>query len=73
MERGPDNLWALRDNEYILFECKNEAAINRDEIHKDETGQMNNSSAWFQKHYPGAKVKRILIIPTKTLGRAVCF
>jgi replicative superfamily II helicase len=70
---GPDNLWGLRDDEYLLVECKSEVAINRAEIAKDETGQMNNASAWFRKHYPGAKVKRILIIPTKTLSRGAGF
>jgi len=70
---GPDNLWGLRDDEYVLFECKSEVLIERAEINKDETGQMNNASAWFRKHYPGAKVKRIMIIPTKTLSRGAGF
>ncbi len=33
----------LRDNQYLLFECKNQVDKNRQEINKDETGQMNNS------------------------------
>jgi hypothetical protein len=40
---GPDNIWAIRDNEYLLFECKSEVLIGRDIINKYETGQMNNS------------------------------
>ncbi len=72
-KEGPDNLWALRDNEYILFECKNEVSENRLEINKDEVGQMNTSSAWFNKNYAGTKVKRILIIPTKSLSKAAVF
>jgi hypothetical protein len=70
---GPDNLWGLRDDKYSLIECKSEVAINRAEIVKDETGQMNNASAWFRKHYPGATAKRIMIIPTKTLSRGAGF
>lgn len=66
---GPDNLWGLRDNEYLLFEVKSEVSINRVEIHERETEQMNRSSAWFKRHYPGASVTRILIIPTKRLSR----
>jgi hypothetical protein len=31
---------------------------------------MNNSIAWFKRNYPGAKVKRIMIIPTKKVGAA---
>jgi replicative superfamily II helicase len=65
---GPDNLWGLRDDEFMLFECKSEVVINRSVINKDETGQINNASAWFRQHYVGAKVKRILIIPTKALS-----
>lgn len=70
---GPDNLWALRDNDYLLFECKSEVILTRAEINKDETGQMNNSIAWFRKHYRGVNVKPILIIPPKTLSKGAGF
>lgn len=70
---GPDNLWALRDNEYLLVECKNEVSLTRDEINKHETGQMNNACAWFTRHYPGVLVTNIMIIPTKKLGNAAGF
>lgn len=70
---GPDNLWGLRDDEYMLFECKSEVIANRADINKDETGQINNASAWFKQHYAGAKVKRILIIPTKTYSKGAGF
>lgn len=70
---GPDNLWGLRDNEYLLFECKSEVLIDRAEIYKEETGQMNNALAWFRKNYLGVKVKSIMIIPTKTVSRAAGF
>jgi replicative superfamily II helicase len=65
---GPDNLWGLRDNQYILFECKSEVEITRAEINKGETDQMNRSSAWFKRYYPGSAVTRILIIPPKKLA-----
>jgi hypothetical protein len=70
---GPDNLWGLRDDEYLLFECKSEVILNRAEISKEESGQMNNAIAWFKNNYPGAKSKRILIIPTRTLSRGAGF
>lgn len=70
---GPDNLWALRDAHYLLFECKSEVDSSRDVIYKAETGQMNNSCAWFKQYYPGSVVMRILIIPTKTLGPGAGF
>ncbi len=72
-KEGPDNLWAVRSGEYILMECKSEVDLRRTEINKDETGQMNNAIAWFARHYPGAKVKSIMIIPTKVVGHAAGF
>jgi replicative superfamily II helicase len=72
-KEGPDNLWALRDGEYLLVECKSEVALGRAEINKDESGQMIKASAWFAKHYKGVKVKRILIIPTLKVGKAAAF
>ena len=47
--------------------------IDRAEIYKEETGQMNNALAWFRKTYLGVKVKSIMIIPTKTVSRAAGF
>lgn len=70
---GPDNLWALRDGHFLLIECKNEVESARDHIYKAETGQMNNSCAWFKANYPGALAKNILIIPTKKLGDGAGF
>lgn len=67
-KEGPDNLWALDDRQYILWECKNEVKIDRAEINKDETDQMNKSSAWFERHYKGLSVKRILIHPARALS-----
>ena len=70
LREGPDNLWALRDDLYWIVECKNQVDPNRKEINKHETGQMNNSCAWFKQHYPGAKNKNTMIIWTKTVGAA---
>jgi hypothetical protein len=67
---SPDNLWALRDNQYLLFECKNQEDKTRKEINKDETGQMNNSCAWFKKHYGDSPVKHLRVIWTRTVGAA---
>ena len=69
-KEGPDNLWALDDTQYILFECKSEVSITRAEIDKRETEQMNRSSAWFDKHYAGMKVKRLIVHPGGSLQSA---
>lgn len=62
---GPDNLWAVKDGEYLFIECKSEVLLTRAEILKDETGQFNNNIAWFKRFYPGAKVVYSIVIPTK--------
>jgi replicative superfamily II helicase len=73
LREGPDNLWALRDDLYWVVECKNQVDAGRKEINKHETGQMNNSCAWFKQHYQGAKSKNMIIIWTKTVGAAAGF
>lgn len=70
---GPDNLWAVRPGEYVMFECKNEVATTRESINKHETGQLNNAHAWFAREYPGASVTCIMIIPTKKVNSAAGF
>ena len=72
-KEGPDNLWALDDTHYIVWECKSEVSITRAEISKREAEQMNRSSAWFEKHYPGSMVKRVMIHPAKTVESAAAF
>ena len=42
--------------------------LTRAEINKRETDQMNRSSAWFNRYYPGSKVTRVLIICTNKLA-----
>lgn len=69
-KEGPDNLWALRDNQYALIECKSEVELTRAEIHKSETDQMNRASDWFRKNYGDVEVTRIIIIPTKTVSKS---
>ena len=70
---GPDNLWALQDNQYMLIECKNEVSSERSSIFKSETGQINNSIAWFRQKYNGVTVKCLMIHPSKTLGQGAGF
>lgn len=72
-KEGPDNLWALDDTHYIVWECKNEVTVSRAEINKREAEQMNRSSAWFEKHYPGLKAKRIIIHPAHAVSSAAAF
>ena len=73
LREGPDNLWALRDDLYWLVECKNQVSADRQEVNKDETGQMNNSCAWFKERYPAAGSRNLMIIWTKVLSAASGF
>lgn len=66
---GPDNLWCVRDNDYILFECKNEVKEQRGEINKTEMGQINNSCLWFERVYHAEYIP-ILIAPTNKVTSA---
>lgn len=69
IRKGPDNLWCGVDDQYLIFECKNEVDDNRGEINKHEAGQMNSHCAWFEEEYgTNARVQRFLIIPTKNLS-----
>lgn len=70
---GPDNLWQVGRNQYVLFECKNQVLEQRAYINKDESSQMNTSCAWFDLHYNGAECLNILIIPTNKVGPAAAF
>jgi hypothetical protein len=70
---GPDNLWSLAHNDYLLFECKNEVNEKRDEISKTETGQMNTSCGWFENNYPGASFMSIMVIETKNVSKQGAF
>lgn len=72
-KEGPDNLWALDSTQYILWECKNEVELGRIEISKYESAQMNSSSAWFGKHYPGMQVKHLMVHPTHKVSSAAAF
>jgi replicative superfamily II helicase len=69
-KEGPDNLWVIRDGEYLLVECKSEVKLTRAEINKTESGQMNNACAWFKRNYPGAKATNVMVIPTKKVSSA---
>lgn len=68
IKKGPDILWCLSNNQYIIIECKNEVEDKRAEINKHEAGQMNSHCGWFEENYGQVECKRILVIPTKSLS-----
>ncbi len=66
---GPDVLWNLYDNEYLIIEAKNEVELTRTEIFKHETEQISESINWFNQEYSGKKYIPILVHPTNILHR----
>ena len=72
-KEGPDNLWGLREGEFLLAECKSEVALDRAEINEREAEQMNRSCAWFDGNYSGATCHHWLIIPPRRLKRTASF
>lgn len=71
--RGPDNLWALNDTQYILWECKNEVKKDRGQIYKSESGQINTSCAWFKENYKNFELTPFIIHPSDTLSNDSSF
>lgn len=74
IKKGPDNLWCAEGDVYFIFECKSEVDLDRTEIHKSETGQMNNHYAWFRAEYgESSNVTSVMIIPTKQVSKLANF
>ena len=46
---GPDNLWAVGENKYLVIECKSAAIAET--ISKDYCNQLGGSIRWFLKEY----------------------
>ncbi|WP_104035383.1 DEAD/DEAH box helicase family protein [Vibrio jasicida] len=47
--KGPDNIWSIGDNNYLVIECKNEAV--NDKISKYYCNQLTGSAQWFNDNY----------------------
>jgi replicative superfamily II helicase len=68
IRKGPDNLWCIENNSYLMIECKSEVLDDRKSISKYEAGQFNNHCGWFAEEYKNAEVLCLMIIPTKNLS-----
>jgi len=47
--QGPDNLWSIGNNSYLVIECKNESCSTT--ISKDYCNQLSGSMRWFSQVY----------------------
>ena len=72
-KEGPDNLWGMKQNSFLLVECKNQVELTRSFINKQETRQLNGSIAWFQQKYKGAQCFNVMIIPTHKVQKGAYF
>jgi hypothetical protein len=67
--KGPDGLWAMANNQYLLTEIKNEARLDRPTIHQSEAEQMSNSANWFAQEYGSSTpVVLLMVHPSETLA-----
>jgi hypothetical protein len=67
--KGPDGLWAMPENHYLLVEIKNEVELERTEIYQSEAEQMSNSTNWFAKEYGKATpVVLLMVHPAEDLA-----
>lgn len=61
--RGPDNLWALGELNYLVIECKSGAVV-APKISKGDTNQLNGSINWFYEKYDETcKMTPIMVHP----------
>lgn len=65
---GPDNLWDLEGELYLVTEAKSEVLVERDFISKSEASQLSNSANWFKTQYLGRPFVPLLIHPTAILA-----
>ncbi len=63
---GPDNLWKIDSQNFLVIECKNRVDPNRSFIKKSEAGQMSVHIAWFKKNYP-SNGKFIMVYPKQKM------
>lgn len=66
---GPDNLWAISAETYIIFECKSEVALDRSGLSKSEVGQMLQHIKWFKSMYGNVRCSNIVIFPKNKLEK----
>ncbi|MFL2778486.1 MAG: DEAD/DEAH box helicase family protein [Paracoccus marcusii] len=64
---GPDNLWHLSGNSFLVIECKN-GAVSKEGISKDDLGQLEQSMSWFRRNYGTSTSTPVIIHPHKKLG-----
>ena len=70
-KRGPDNLWCIAPQEYLVIECKSNVREDRAEIVQKEAEQLLHSMQWFNSRYSQVKAHPLMIINTRKAERGV--
>ena len=73
IRKGPDVLWCVSDEKYVLIECKTEVLATRKNISKTEAGQMEEHCAWFESEYTQDSFVPVLVIQTEALATDAYF
>ena len=68
IRKGPDVLWCVDENKYMIIECKTEVLHTRKAISKTEAGQMEEHCAWFESEYGQSEFLPVLVIPIDLLS-----
>lgn len=63
---GPDVLWVMSDNHYLILEAKSMAI--HDEITRDNIGQLLQSGEWFKKTYGSENFTLVTLQPPSVKG-----
>lgn len=64
--RGPDNLWALGAQRYLVIECKS-GAVQATRVCKHDTNQLNGSIVWFEQKYDATCSMTPILVHPKTV------
>ena len=68
--KGPDVLWAVGDQRFLIIECKNEAYTPL--ISKKYVEQLSGRAHWFNDIYgPGCSSVPIMVYPTEIVSKDV--
>ena len=64
-DKGPDGLWAMRENHYLVTEVKNEVELTRTRDLPERNRADVEQANWFEKEYgKGVPVTLLMIHPT---------
>lgn len=66
--RGPDVLWWMTNDHYLIIEAKQEVNLDRDRIYKAEAEQLGHSVTWFEQTYPGKLHTALIVHPSANLA-----